>query len=76
MTLSTEDSDAELRPQETNELVTTRKLHRLAFGFERIGFISLRFPYLCALAAVLLAALAVVGVGHIKVDDSLSQLFK
>ena len=51
-------------------------MHRLAFGLESIGYLPLRFPYLFAGALIILAALAAVGVERIKVDDSLSQLFR
>jgi uncharacterized protein len=77
--LTTENSnDLKSRRQETSEqpAASAHKLPRLAFGFERIGLISLRFPYLCALAVVVLAVLAAVGIERIKVDDSLSQLFR
>ena len=50
--------------------------HRLAFGLERIGLISLRFPLLVTLAVIALSLAAAVGVTRLKVDDSLSQLFR
>ncbi len=50
--------------------------HRLGFGLERIGLVSLRFPLLVALAVIALSAAAAVGVTRLKVDDSLSQLFR
>jgi uncharacterized protein len=53
-----------------------RKLHRLAFGLEGIGYFPLRFPILFAAALVILSVLAAIGVERIKVDDSLSQLFR
>ncbi len=53
-----------------------RKLHRLAFGLEQIGLVSLRHPTVVAAVIVLLAIGAAFGVGRIKVDDSLSQLFR
>jgi uncharacterized protein len=45
-------------------------------GLERIGLISLRFPLLIGLAAVVLLIAAAFGTARIKVDDSLSQLFR
>jgi uncharacterized protein len=45
-------------------------------GLERIGLISLRFPLLVGLAAVVLLIAAAFGIARIKVDDSLSQLFR
>ena len=48
----------------------------LAFGIERCGLIALSFPWLVALAALLLSIAAGFGVARLKVDDSLSQLFR
>jgi predicted RND superfamily exporter protein len=48
----------------------------LALGIERIGLISLRFPAAAAIALVVLAVLGGFGVARLKVDDSLSQLFR
>ena len=50
--------------------------HPIAFGLERIGLISLRFPLLVVLAVIALSVAAAVGVTRLKVDDSLSQLFR
>jgi predicted RND superfamily exporter protein len=49
---------------------------QLAFGIERIGFLSLRAPMLVAIAALLLVGLASMGLSTGRVDDSLSQLFR
>src|SRR5258705_3431846 len=48
----------------------------IAFGLERIGLISLRFPLVVGLAAVALLIAAAFGTTRIKVDDSLSQLVR
>jgi predicted RND superfamily exporter protein len=48
----------------------------IALGVEKIGLISLRFPLATAVACVLIAIAAVFGVMRLKVDDSLSQLFR
>jgi predicted RND superfamily exporter protein len=53
-----------------------RKLHNLAFGLERIGLIPLRAPILSAIILALLCLFAALGVERLKVDDSLSQLFR
>jgi len=53
-----------------------RKLHPLAFGLERIGLISLRAPIAGAVIFTLLTIAAVIGLDRLKVDDSLSQLFR
>lgn len=48
----------------------------LAFGLERIGLISLQRPWIVAIVAIGLMVMAAFGVARIKVDDSLSQLFR
>jgi predicted RND superfamily exporter protein len=48
----------------------------LALGIERIGFFALSHRTLCAIAFVILSAIAAVGFVRVKVDDSLSQLFR
>src|SRR5262245_65759281 len=49
---------------------------RLALGLERIGLVPLRFPVITAIIVALLSIGAAFGVARIKVDDSLSQLFR
>lgn len=53
-----------------------RKPHRLAYGIERIGLIPLRFPIASLIVLIALAIAAGFGVTRLKVDDSLSQLFR
>ena len=53
-----------------------REPHHLALGLERIGLISLRFRLSSLLILILLAIGAFFGIERIKVDDSLSQLFR
>jgi uncharacterized protein len=53
-----------------------RKLHPLAYGLERIGLISLRAPITGAIIFAVLVIAAVFGLERLKVDDSLSQLFR
>jgi predicted RND superfamily exporter protein len=53
-----------------------RKLHNLAYGLERIGLIPLRAPVLSALVLLALCIAAGFGALRLKVDDSLSQLFR
>jgi len=50
--------------------------YRLVLGFERVGLIALRTPLLSAAVAVVLCILAAHGVARLKVDDSLSSLFR
>jgi len=54
----------------------THKPHRLAYGIERIGLLPLRFPYASLVILIALAVGAGFGVMRLKVDDSLSQLFR
>ncbi|HET9175158.1 MAG TPA: RND transporter, partial [Pseudolabrys sp.] len=52
------------------------KPRNLALGIERMGFFALSHRTLCAIAFVILSAIAAVGFVRVKVDDSLSQLFR
>lgn len=45
-------------------------------GLERLGLVALKSPGLAALLVVLLSAIALAGVLRLKVDDSLSELFR
>jgi uncharacterized protein len=49
---------------------------RLALGLERVGLIALRAPLLSSAIVSLLCVAAFFGAERIKVDDSLSQLFR
>jgi predicted RND superfamily exporter protein len=53
-----------------------RKLHNLAYGIERVGLIPLRTPIVSAVILILLCIVAGLGIERLKVDDSLSQLFR
>ncbi|MGA7803005.1 efflux RND transporter permease subunit [Bradyrhizobium sp.] len=53
-----------------------RRRHDLALGIERIGLVSLRFPAGVGIVAIILAIAAGFGISRIKIDDSLSQLFR
>jgi predicted RND superfamily exporter protein len=53
-----------------------RKLHHLAYGIERLGLIPLRAPIMSAIILALLCVFAAFGIERLKVDDSLSQLFR
>ncbi len=48
----------------------------LALKIERLGLVGLRFPLIVGILCVLFAVAAGIGVERIKVDDSLSQLFR
>ncbi len=49
---------------------------RLVLGFEQVGLIALRAPVLSAIVVAVLCAIAAFGVAKLKVDDSLSSLFR
>jgi predicted RND superfamily exporter protein len=49
---------------------------QLALGLERIGLVPLRWPVVATLIVIALSILAAFGIARIKVDDSLSQLFR
>ena len=53
-----------------------RSEHQLAFGIERIGLISLRYPIIVTVILIMATIAAAFGIARIKVDDSLSQLFR
>ncbi len=75
--LPTEDLDEKPPKQPpTPSARPERKLHPLAYGIERMGLVSLRFPYVVAVVLVVAAILAGFGIERIQVDDSLSQLFR
>ena len=48
----------------------------LALGIERIGFIPLPYRFISVVVFVVLCIAAAVGFARLKVDDSLSQLFR
>ena len=48
----------------------------LVLGFERVGLIALRAPLLSAMIVAALCIFAAFGVAKLKVDDSLSSLFR
>jgi len=58
------------------QIARTRELPPIAFGIERLGLIPLRFPYVAMFILIALAIAAAFGVERLKVDDSLSQLFR
>ena len=53
----------------------TRRLS-VAFGLERLALIPFGAPAATVLAALVIATLAIAGIQRIRVDDSLSQLFR
>ena len=48
----------------------------IAFGLERIGLIAVRAPIVSCIILLALIVGAIFGIERIKIDDSLSQLFR
>ena len=66
-------------PQSPETWLVSRDAKRkrpLALGIERVGLISLWNPWIVAIVAIALVIAAGFGITRIKVDDSLSQLFR
>jgi hypothetical protein len=62
-----------IQPPETSRPIKPRNL---ALGIERLGFFGISHRALTCIVFVVLCALAAVGYTRLKVDDSLSQLFR
>jgi predicted RND superfamily exporter protein len=72
MTGTVPDNQTAGRREATNAVAS----NRLVLGFERSGLIALRTPILSAILVAILCAIAAFGVAKLKVDDSLSSLFR
>jgi hypothetical protein len=69
--------DSYLPAEQPPQSVTlNEKSANLALGIEKIGFWSLRAPIVAVLVAIAVLVAAGFGIARIKVDDSLSQLFR
>ena len=53
-----------------------RRTFAFTFGLERLGLVALRAPWFTFCLIVILTVLAIFGVMRLKVDDSLSELFR
>ena len=53
-----------------------RSTHLVSFGLERVGLVALAHPWIVGLLIALLTGLAGLGIERLKVDDSLSELFR
>ena len=49
---------------------------RFMLGFDRLGLLALKAPYIALALIVIVTGFAVLGVSRLKVDDSLSELFR
>ena len=58
------------------EKIEQRPMASIAFGLERIGLIAVQAPILSCIVLVALIVGAIFGIERIKIDDSLSQLFR
>src|SRR5271163_2540108 len=67
------NSDSEVH---TDKIEQPPKGLSIAFGLERIGLIAVRAPILSCIVLVGLIVAAIFGIQRIKIDDSLSQLFR
>ena len=59
-----------------SEAAEPRRRFAFTFGLERLGLVALRAPWLSAVLVLVLSMLALLGVMRLKVDDSLSELFR
>ena len=68
------------KPQGKNNTMSQSKREKtgflFSFGLEKLGLVALRAPWVSAILILMLSALAVLGVMRLKVDDSLSELFR
>src|ERR1700760_4447447 len=58
------------------EKVEQRPTDSIAFGLERMGLIAVQAPILSCIILVVMFVAAIFGIERIKIDDSLSQLFR
>src|SRR5215467_1554259 len=58
------------------EKIEQRPTASIAFGLERIGLVAVQAPILSCIVLAALIVAAVFGIERIKIDDSLSQLFR
>src|SRR6202790_191574 len=58
------------------EKIEQRPMGSIAFGLERLGLIAVQAPILSCIVLVGLIIGALFGIDRIKIDDSLSQLFR
>jgi len=66
----------DLHGSDINANRSGQRLPSIAFGLERIGLIAIRAPILSCLILLALCIGAGFGIQRIKIDDSLSQLFR
>ncbi len=68
--------DRDNKPAGKSESAAPSGPDRLVLGFERVGLVALRAPVFSAILVAALCVVAAFGVAKLKVDDSLSSLFR
>jgi predicted RND superfamily exporter protein len=58
------------------DVIEERPTSSIAFGLERMGLIAVKAPVLSVIILFVLMVAAIFGIERIKIDDSLSQLFR
>jgi predicted RND superfamily exporter protein len=66
----------ERNPDAADTVAPTGRSSSIAFGLERVGLIAVRAPILSCIILLALVVGALFGIHRIKIDDSLSQLFR
>src|ERR1035441_7084419 len=66
------NSDIDVHVEKTEQ----RPMGSIAFGLERLGLIAVQAPILSCIVLAGLMIGALFGIDRIKIDDSLSQLFR
>src|ERR1700755_1504835 len=69
------NSDSEVHVEKA-EKIERRPTDSIAFGLERMGLIAIKAPIVSVIILFALMVAAVFGIERIKIDDSLSQLFR
>src|SRR3978361_2305838 len=69
------NSDSEVHVDKA-EKIERRPTDSIAFGLERMGLIAVKAPILSCIILAALFIAAIFGIERIKIDDSLSQLFR
>ena len=64
------------KSRSTSRRSRSRRRSSIAFGLERIGLIAIKAPILACVVLAGLIIAAIFGIERIKIDDSLSQLFR
>ena len=69
------NSDSEVHVEKA-EKIERRPTDSIAFGLERMGLIAVKAPIVSCIILAALFIAAIFGIERIKIDDSLSQLFR